>query len=52
MIKMAKVTKAYQKRLAQDMRSKATKLYLFGHMTINDYEKIRQVTDKVMKKLM
>lgn len=47
---MPKVTKAYRKKLGVDMLGKATKLYMFGVISLNDYEKIRQIAKKVERR--
>ena len=48
---MPKLSKKQQKRLATDMVSKAFKLYEYDLLSLVDLEKIRVISNKVMKKL-
>lgn len=51
---MAKLTKTQKKRLVKDIKNKASKLYMVDFpviMSMKDYDAIRKICDKMMKKI-
>ena len=48
---MAKMTKAQAKRMCDDARSKAEKLYLNGYMSLKDLESIIRAMNKARNKI-
>ena len=51
---MAKMTKAQKKRLVKDILSKSTKLYTQDFpvlMSMKDYDAIRKIMDRTMKRI-
>tara|TARA_R110000744_G_C19364772_1_gene561774 strand:+ start:874 stop:1044 length:171 start_codon:yes stop_codon:yes gene_type:complete len=48
---MAKMTKAFKKRLIISIDSKAEKLFLSGVISVNDYQKVLSICQKSMLKI-
>lgn len=48
---MAKLTKTQTRNLIKAINQKTAKLYLNGHMSVQDADKIRLIMHKVHKKL-